>query len=125
MKKLRLKKGDIIILAAVICAAVSVLLLINIFSSSGSTAVVEVNGVVAAELSLDEDTVYDVETDGIVTNTVVIKNGCVSVINANCPDKICQNHKPVSKTGESIVCLPNRVIVTVQGGDDEIDGVAQ
>ena len=58
-------------------------------------------------------------------NTVVVKNHAVSVSYADCPDKICKNHKSISKSGETIVCLPNKVTVTVEGGENEIDGVAK
>lgn len=114
------------ILAAVLCIAALSLLCINLFNGDGSTAVVEIDGKPAAELSLGTDTIYNVEIDGKITNTVVIENGSVYVTNSDCPDKICQNHSAINKTGESIVCLPNKVIVTVEGNTDtEIDGVAR
>ncbi len=46
---------------------------------------------------------------------------------ADCPDGICANHKPIHKTGESIICLPHKVVVTVisdKSNDNEIDAVA-
>ena len=96
-----------------------------ILPSEGKTAVIEQNGTVAARLSLDKDTTYDVKINGKITNTVVIKNHAVSVSYADCPDKICKNHKSISKSGETIVCLPNKVTVTVEGGENDIDGVAK
>lgn len=121
-----LKKGDIIILAVVLCIAALSILCINLFNSNGSAAVVEVDGNVVAELPLNENTSFNVEIDGEVTNTVVIEGGSAYVKNADCPDKICQKHSPVSKTGESIVCLPNKVIVTINDDSDaEIDGVVR
>ena len=45
---------------------------------------------------------------------------------ADCPDQICVNHRPVSRNGESIICLPNEVVVSVKGGEEaELDGVVQ
>ena len=116
---------DIIIFVSIILIAAVGFLCVELLPSAGKTAVIEQNGTVAARLSLDKDTTYDVKIDGKTTNTVVIKNHAVSVSYADCPDKICKNHKSISKSGETIVCLPNKVTVTVEGGENEIDGVAK
>lgn len=125
MKKINVKKGDIIVFAAVLCIAALAALVLSFFGGDGDVAVVEVDNKIVSQLELNVDTEYDVVIDGEVTNTVVVKNGTVCVINANCPDKTCQNHSPISKTDESIVCLPNKVVVTVQSVDNEIDGVVR
>lgn len=44
-----------------------------------------------------------------------IADGAADVISADCPDKICVHHSPISQPGECIICLPNRVIVEVVG----------
>lgn len=124
MKKTGIKKGDILILAAVLCLAALSFLCINLFSSPGNMVEIKVNNKVVKQMALDEDFVFDVEQDGIKTNTIKAENGKVSVTYANCPDLICQHHKEISNTGESIVCLPNKVVVSIVGGDDEVDGVA-
>ena len=125
MEKFRAKKADIIIVAVVLAAAALAFLCINLFASGGQTAVVEQNGTVIAELPLREDAVFEVTDGDKITNVVEVKNGAVSVTKADCPDKICVNHRAVSKSGESIVCLPNKVVVGVRGGDREVDGVAR
>lgn len=51
-----------------------------------------------------------------LTLTVVIEDGSVRVEDARCPDLICQHHAPITQTGESIVCLPAQVVITVKGG---------
>lgn len=59
------------------------------------------------------------------TNYLVIKDNQADMIEADCPDKYCVNQRAISRKGESIVCLPNEVIVEVTGGEDaELDGVA-
>ena len=124
--KLGIKKLDIIIVAAVLCLAALSLLCLNYAFDSGDIATVEVNGEIVAELSLNENTQYDVVQNSKITNTVVVDGGYVCIINADCPDKICEKHKKISRSGESIVCLPNKVIVTInKSGDNQIDGVAK
>ena len=125
MKDFKLKKADIIVLAAVFCIAAVAFACVTFLPSRGSVAVIEQKGAVIAELPLDENTVFEVKDGGRVTNVVEVKDGAISVTKADCPDKICQNHRAVSKSGESIICLPNRVIVTVRGEGREVDGVAR
>ena len=63
----------------------------------------------------------DVYTEDGGHNRLVIKDGKAWVEEASCPDGICAAHKPIHREGESIVCLPNKVVVTVvtaEGGDN-------
>ena len=52
-------------------------------------------------------------------NLLVIKDGQAYVSEADCPDKICVAHKPVQKKGETIICLPHKLVVEVQGAAEE------
>lgn len=52
------------------------------------------------------------------TNVLLIKDGKVDMIEANCPDKICVDHVEIFNTGETIVCLPNKVVVEIQEADN-------
>ncbi len=126
MKK-AFKKWDFVVLAAVLFCSVIAFLCLNVFNNeAGSYVAVEVNGETQVTLPLDENTVYDIIIDGRVANTVEISSSQVTVSYADCPDKICRNQRAISKAGESIVCLPNKVIISVKGGSNEqIDGVAR
>jgi len=58
------------------------------------------------------------------TNYLVIKDGQADMVSADCPDKHCVHQKAISKKGETIVCLPNEVIIKVTSGEEaELDGV--
>lgn len=129
MKNKVLKKGDIILAVCLIIFCVILFLGIYIFNhNDGNVAQIEVDGKVVANLPLDEDAVYEIKKDDVVTNKVIISNGKVSMDFADCRDQICVNHKEITKTNESIICLPNKVIVTVidnnKDNSGEIDGVA-
>lgn len=97
------------------------------FVPSGNTAVISVDDKQVNVMRLTENEEYNIVINGEITNTVVVEDGYVYVKNASCPDKICQKHKRISKKGESIVCLPNKVVITVNGSqtNEEIDGVAK
>ena len=124
MNKFGVKKGDIIIALALLCAAALIFCAVYFFSSAGDEVKIEVDSKTVAVLPLNEDTIYNVEINGKTTNTVEIKGGKVNVSYADCPDKICANHRAISKSGESIICLPNRVVISIQGNNQEVDGEA-
>ena len=66
-----------------------------------------------ARFSVREDRELLIETEK-GTNRLIVKDGQADVTEASCPDKICVHHSPISQTGETIVCMPNRVIVTIE-----------
>ena len=55
------------------------------------------------------------------TNILVIENGEAYLSYANCPDHTCVRTGKIKYTGQSIVCLPNRLSVIVRSADREID----
>lgn len=62
------------------------------------------------------------ERDEQIANMLVIEDGQVYMESADCPDQICVKHKPVSKDGEIIVCLPNEVFVEIKSSmESDID----
>jgi hypothetical protein len=123
-----MKKADFIVIG-VVALVVSVLLifLYGVNSGTGDYVQIEVDGNVVEILPLDTDATREISTDNDGDNVLVIENGSAVMTQANCPDGICTNHKPINKSGESIICLPHKVIITVisdKSTDDEIDAVA-
>ena len=109
-----MKKYDFIIIAAVL--AISGALFFFLYgapSHSGKYVEIEINGSVSQVLALDEDKVLEIETEG-GKNTLEIKDGYA---------KICQKHQKISRSGESIICLPHKLVISItdKSGDDEID----
>lgn len=93
--------------------------------AAGGIAEVAVDGEVMAELPLAEDTEMVIEGYDGGENTLVIRDGEADITSASCPDGVCVRHRAVSRDGESIICLPNRVVVTIRGGEEgDVDGVA-
>ena len=109
-----MKKQDWILLSALLTVGIaSLVILYTIFGGNGQEAVVTVDGREVARLPLNRDTELTVEGYGGGHNTVVIRNGKVYVSEASCPDKICVQTGCADEL-KSIVCLPNRVVVTVE-----------
>lgn len=112
------KKRDFWLIGSILLLAVLVLICLWLFSPKGSTVEVWVDGQLSATLPLNTDTTYAIG-DG---NVLVIEGGRVCMQSASCPDQICVRHAPVSRAGNSIICLPNRITLKVTGAD-AVDGV--
>lgn len=83
-------------------------------------AVVTVDGEVYGTYSLAKDQTIEIQ-DG---NRLRIQNGQAKMEWADCPDQLCVHQKAISRTGESIICLPNQVVVSVQGSKEgKLDGI--
>lgn len=83
---------------------------------------VKIDGEIYGTYPLDEDMKERIESADGGYNILVISDGKASIEEANCPDKICVNHRAVHYSGDSVVCLPHKLTVTVVGGqEDEID----
>lgn len=105
-------RWDILIVAIALLLSLAILLAINLTKKEGAVAVVEINGTVAGEYSLSRDGIYPLNGG---TNTLVIENGTARLIESNCPDHTCEKTGKVQYVGQTIVCLPNRLSVTIKG----------
>ena len=104
-----MKKGDFIVIMSVLLIAVTFAVVFFVSGTAGKTVVISQNNRVVCEAALNTDKTVD-----LGTNTVSIEGGRVKVTQADCKNQICVNHKSISKKGESIVCLPNKVIVEIK-----------
>lgn len=122
-----MKKADFIVIGVVLAiAGVLAFFLYFVNGDSGKYVQVEVDGSVVDSYSIDDTVEKTYSYDGD-ENTLVIKDGEASVTDANCKDGICVNHMPIHRTGESIICLPHKLVVTIVDeldDDSEIDAVA-
>lgn len=83
-------------------------------------AEVRVDGELYGSYSLEEEQVIDING----TNRLVIKENTADMVWADCPDKLCVHQKAISRNGESIICLPNKIVVTIVSGEEpELDAV--
>lgn len=108
----KLIRNDFILIALIVIIAVISFLAFKITQKSGVCVAVSVDGETIAEYPLNKDLKKDIITD-YGKNVLVIKNGEAYVLEADCPDKICAGHRAVSKTGESIVCLPHKLVLSI------------
>ncbi len=89
---------------------------INISSADAKkSVVVEADGNIIYVVSLKEDQTLHVQTE-YGTNDVRVEDGKVFVEEADCPKQICVNTAPISGVGQTIICLPHRVVVSITSG---------
>ncbi len=121
------KKSDMIIYSLVLALLIaSFFIWGRVQGDTGDYVVVSVNGNEMVRLPLSTDTEKTIEGFAGLNCTICIKDGEASVTEADCPDKLCAEHSPISKSGESIVCLPARITLTIQGTENSgVDGVAR
>ena len=103
-----------LVLIVILLAAGAGLYLWQHSRSAGEKLMIWSDNELLASFSLSEDRIYTVTND-FGTNTVVIENGQAYVTDADCPDKICEQMGRISKPGETIVCLPHKLVVEVSG----------
>lgn len=113
-----MKKRDIILIASILAVAIALFLLVELTKEEGAGVVVKVDGVEIAEYSLSKNGTYPLNGG---TNILVIEDGRAYLSDANCPDKLCVHQGKISRTGEVITCLPNKLTVTVFGAEESVD----
>ena len=75
---------------------------------------VSMNNEVYGTYDLYKDQTIEI-TDGENHNLLVIEDGKAYVDEANCPDKLCKNMGKISTSGQSIICLPHKVVIEIVG----------
>lgn len=109
--------ADIILICVLLVVSLSVFLIVSLTREEGAVALVTVDGKEVGRYSLSTDGEYSLNGG---TNILVIKDGEACVTYASCPDGLCINQGKISKTGERIVCLPNKVMVEILGAEEEL-----
>ena len=114
-KKQKLR-NDVILIAAILLIAAIGLTIYLLLRKDGTAVVVTLDGEHYASYPLNEDVTVEIHSgdDQSGRNTLVISEGKAYVTKANCPDLVCQKHYPISKEGEAIVCLPNKMVVSIE-----------
>lgn len=122
------RRNDIILIIVLLAAALIVLFIQNLFGKAGANVIIMQDGKIIHEISLENelkgDNVLRIEaTDGY--NILEITDGTASITEADCPDGLCVKQKAISKQGESLICLPHKLVIIVEGAEEsDIDSFA-
>ncbi len=115
-------KTDRKLLAVIFLISVLCFLLVSLTGRPGRWVVVRVNGIETGRYPLEDDREL-LLTCAAGENLLLIQDGQASIINADCPDGLCTRQRPISRAGESIICLPHRLVVSIDGSSAEESGV--
>lgn len=121
-----MKKNDWILILCIVTFSILFWVIYSQFiQKEGDYVVITIDGEKAYEFSLNQEIDMEITGNNQGTNHLVIKNGKASIIDASCPDKLCVHQKEISKDKETIVCLPNKVVIEVHASNEsEYDAVA-
>ena len=112
MKKYRI---DVVVIASLLLLSSLVLLVVFLTRQEGARVTVTVDRVTVGEYPLNVNGVYEL-CNG--KNVLTVEDGRAYMSYSSCPDHLCENTGRIKYVGEQIVCLPNKVTVTVIGEDD-------
>ena len=114
-----MKKGDFILICPMLCMA-CVLFCMNFFGDhgQGGTVTVTIDGKIYGtyDMSVNQEIIID---EPIGYNHFVIKDGIVTMMEADCPDQYCVKHASIHREGETIVCLPHKVVLEITESDEQ------
>lgn len=115
------KKNDIVLIVLILLLSGVSLIAVKSYqkqSTHEAVAVVTVDGKEYGRYSLKEDTRVTI-SQGENENVLVIQDGYADIVSATCPDKICVRHAKINGNGQTMVCLPNKVVVEIVNQDEE------
>lgn len=107
------RRRDLLLIAGLLLLGGVVLLLTLLLRIPGEQVVVEVDGAVYGTYDLHKNARIRIETEDGRYNVLEITDGFAAVTQASCPDKLCIHQHRISCSDESIICLPNKVIITI------------
>ena len=105
---MKLRIADFFVILAVLCLAFGIWLY-PLFSAEGDSATISQNGS-SRTVSLANDA--EIELDHA---SVLVSDGKICIARADCPDQVCVETGTISRAGESIVCVPNKITITIDG----------
>ena len=120
-----IKKADIVLFIVLVLFGAGLAVPAALWKNPGSVVKITVNGKLFGSYRLDDDQTVEIERDG-KTNIVRIEGGKVWMESASCKNQVCVHTGRISRSQQSIVCLPNRVSVMIEGkegsGYDAVSG---
>lgn len=113
MKSFISKKDILIIVASLAIGCILLITFLLLPTKDNASVIVTLDGQVIKTMSLYSNTTYTCQNNENY-NVIVVNNGIVNVKEASCKNQICVHHFPISKNGETIVCLPNKLVVSIK-----------
>lgn len=123
MKEKKNHKADIILLAALVLVGTVLACLLLLTRQKGAYAEVRVSGQSIQRFSLRDSVCYEIRGADGDGNLLIVEDGEAWIEEADCPDGLCCQMGRIHSVGQSVVCLPNEVVVEIIGKTAETDTV--
>lgn len=119
-------KKDWILIGSFLGIALIAASVLHFFTPQGTQVVATVDSQEVGRWSLADSVDEVIETES-GKNRLVIEGGKASIVEADCPDGICVKQGNISRTGQTIVCLPHKLVIEITGKAEEngLDAVAK
>lgn len=120
-------KGDWALAVGLAAVSLFLLVFLNFFlyADAPASVVIETNGQEYARYAYRELEIpreIEIQTE-FGYNLVYLEQGNIYMVKSDCRDQLDVRMGKISKSGEQLICLPNRVTVRIEGNDSELDGV--
>ncbi len=112
----KLRRGDVWLIMILLAAALSAWLYTGLTRTESASVRVTAGGVAFGTYPLSKDTEVRIGSN-TAYNLLIIKDGEAFIAEASCPDKLCMKQGRIKYDGQSIICLPNKVVVETVGGE--------
>lgn len=112
-------KNDVVVLLVLVIIAGVFFFSHERGAGQSQRVIVYQNGEKTSEYSLGKEQTIPISCNEGGYNLLKIDTDGVSVEDADCPDKICVNHRKISKGGESIICLPHKLVIELESDTTE------
>ena len=120
-----MKRADLVLLACVLLIAGAGFLFLS-GRGKGADVVVYTDGQETARYLLSESVSVVLEGYDGGQNRLEISGGEAFLSEADCPDLLCVKQGGINRSGESIICLPHRIVISIEGGaEPEADAIAR
>ncbi len=115
-------RNDFILLGLLFVSIAVLALSLYLISDEANTVTVTIDGELYGTYSIHDSLTIDIKTgtNEDEVNRLVIEKGKAYISYASCPDGICAEHRPISRTGESIICLPHKVVVSTESNTGNV-----
>lgn len=121
MKKHR---NDLFLIAGLMLSSLIILLVTFHVRESGAYVKVTVDGTFYGEYPLSQDAEIPIR-NGQNYNLLVIQDESAYIKEASCKNQLCVHQGKIRYDGQSIICLPNKVVISVIGGEKQkVDAVS-